>query len=67
MKLFDRIRENKNRPDEEERLMFEMEQIGKRISRLRKSQNLTQQDLADQLVLPIRPSRTGNGVSPCLM
>lgn len=49
MKLFDRIRENKNRPDEEERLMFEMEQIGKRIAGLRKSHNMTQQDLADQL------------------
>lgn len=50
MKLFDRILDNKNRPhDEEERLMFEMEQIGKRIAGLRKSNNMTQQDLADRL------------------
>lgn len=57
MKLFDRVFEPKDRmPEptdhpqiEEERLMFEMEQIGKRIAGLRKTNNLTQQDLADQL------------------
>lgn len=50
MKPFNWFRDKPSQDlNKENELMFEMEQIGKRISSHRKQRNMTQQDLADQM------------------
>lgn len=49
MKLFHRIIGDPHRSPQEDPLMFEMQQIGRRIAASRKELDMTQQELADQL------------------
>lgn len=49
MNLFHKIIGEPNRSPQEDPLMFEMQEIGRRIAASRKKLDMTQQDLADQL------------------